>query len=156
MPTNNYSVVCEFSHVDVNCNDVARFWAIISSMAMRNEWGRWRSQFFPPWHFFHLSLLRMREAILYRLYCPLCVSRRIDTWQIVFLSNKDPCPKISIHKSEIKVPVTNSPRFVVSMGCVWCMCEGRRDTIWRYEIVWHVFRTLSLSLVVEVTVREEE
>ena len=51
-----------------------------------------------------LSLLRMREAILYRLYCPLCVSRRIDTWQIVYLSNKDPCPKISIHKSEIKVP----------------------------------------------------
>ena len=35
---------------------------------------------------------------------PLCVSRRIDTWQIVYLSNKDPCPKISINKSEIKVP----------------------------------------------------
>ena len=40
---------------------------------------------------------------LYRLYYPLCVSRRIDTWQIVYLPNKDPCPKISICKSEIKV-----------------------------------------------------
>ena len=35
---------------------------------------------------------------------PLCVSRRIDTWHIVYLSNKDPCPKILAHKSEIKVP----------------------------------------------------
>ena len=33
-----------------------------------------------------------------------CVSRRIDTWHIVYLSNKDPCPKILVHKSEIKVP----------------------------------------------------
>ena len=32
-----------------------------------------------------------------------CVSRRIDTWHIVYLSNKDPCPKILVHKSEIKV-----------------------------------------------------
>ena len=38
------------------------------------------------------------------LYYPLCVSRRIDTWHIVYLSNKDPCPKILAHKSEIKVP----------------------------------------------------
>ena len=30
-------------------------------------------------------------------------SRRIDTWHIVYLSNKDPCPKILAHKSEIKV-----------------------------------------------------
>ena len=30
------------------------------------------------------------------LYYPLCVSRRIDTWQIVYLSYKDPCPTISI------------------------------------------------------------
>ena len=28
-----------------------------------------------------------------------CVSRRIDTWQIVYPSYKDPCPTISIHKS---------------------------------------------------------
>ena len=33
----------------------------------------------------------------------LCVSRRFDTWQIVYLSNKDPCPKISSNKIEIKV-----------------------------------------------------
>ena len=34
-----------------------------------------------------------------------CVYRAvlIDTWQIVYLSYKDPCPTISIHKSEIKV-----------------------------------------------------
>ena len=25
---------------------------------------------------------------------PLCVSFRNDTWQIVYLSNKDPCPTI--------------------------------------------------------------
>ena len=35
---------------------------------------------------------------------PLCVSRRIDTWQIVYLSYKDPCPTISIHKRYIHVP----------------------------------------------------
>ena len=35
---------------------------------------------------------------------PLCVSRTIDTWHIVYLSNKDPRPKILAHKSEIKVP----------------------------------------------------
>ena len=35
----------------------------------------------------------------------LCVSRKIDTWHIVYLSNKDPCPKILAHKSEIKVVV---------------------------------------------------
>ena len=32
-----------------------------------------------------------------------CVSCRIDTWQIVYLSYNYPCPTISIHKSEIKV-----------------------------------------------------
>ena len=32
------------------------------------------------------------------LYYPLCVSRRIDTWHIVYLSNKDPCPKILVQK----------------------------------------------------------
>ena len=35
---------------------------------------------------------------------PLCVSRRIDTWQIVYLSYKDHCPTISIHKRYIHVP----------------------------------------------------
>ena len=33
-----------------------------------------------------------------------------------------------VDEDAIKV-VTNSPRFVVLMGCVWCMCEGRRNTI---------------------------
>ena len=28
---------------------------------------------------------------------------RVDTWHIVYLSYKDPCPKISVHKNEIKV-----------------------------------------------------
>ena len=33
-----------------------------------------------------------------------CIAHNnIDTWQIVYLSYNDPCPKISIHKSEIKV-----------------------------------------------------
>ena len=39
-----------------------------------------------------------------RLYNPLCVSRRIDTWQIVYLSYKEPCPTLSIHKMYIHVP----------------------------------------------------
>ena len=52
--------------------------------------------FLPAVTFFHLPRR-------YRLYYPLCVSHRIDTWQIVYLSYKDPCPTISIHKSEIKV-----------------------------------------------------
>ena len=41
--------------------------------------------------------------VTFRLYYSLCVSRRVDTWHIVYLSYKDPCPKISVHKSEIKV-----------------------------------------------------
>ena len=45
-----------------------------------------------------------RQSWLYRLYYLLCVSCIIDTWHIVYLSNKDPCPKILVHKSEIKVP----------------------------------------------------
>ena len=36
-----------------------------------------------------------------RLYYRLCVSRRIDTWQIVYLLYEDACPIISIHKNEI-------------------------------------------------------
>ena len=46
--------------------------------------------------------------VTFRLYYPLCVSRRVDTWHIVYLSYKDPCPKISVHKSEIKVCVTRA------------------------------------------------
>ena len=51
-----------------------------------------------------LRCLRANARLSALLYYPLCVSRRIDTWQIVYLSNKDPCPKISInnYKSEIK------------------------------------------------------
>ena len=44
------------------------------------------------------KIIRPRKSIrlpwLYRLYYPVCISHRIDTWQIVYLSNKDPCPKI--------------------------------------------------------------
>ena len=36
------------------------------------------------------------------LLYPLCVSRRIYTCQIVYLSHKEACPTISIHKSEIE------------------------------------------------------
>ena len=43
--------------------------------------------------FFHRELFSTSREF-YRLYYPLCVSRRIDTWQIVYLSYKDPCPKI--------------------------------------------------------------
>ena len=39
----------------------------------------------------------------FTVYIIRCVSRRIDTWQIVYLSYKDPCPTIYIHKSEMKV-----------------------------------------------------
>ena len=42
--------------------------------------------------------------VTFHLYYQLCVSRRVDTWHIVYLSYKDPCPKMSVHKSEIKVP----------------------------------------------------
>ena len=51
------------------------------------------------------SQMSLRDMlVLARLYYPLWVSRRVDTWHIVYLSYKDPCPKISVHKSEIKVP----------------------------------------------------
>ena len=68
--------------------------------------------FFRPWNFVHLPWL-------YRLYYPLCVSRRIDTWQIVYLSNKDPCPKLSIHKSEIKVTMDSDGNSQVSASTRW-------------------------------------
>ena len=45
----------------------------------------------------------------FRLYYPLCVSRRVDSWHIVYLSYKDPCPKISVHKSEIKLGLAELP-----------------------------------------------
>ena len=46
------------------------------------------------WTFVTLpSVLKLSIALL-----SLCVSRRIDTWHIVYLSNKDPCPKILAHK----------------------------------------------------------
>ena len=38
--------------------------------------------------------------VTFRLYYPLCVSRRVDTWHIVYLSFKDPGPKISVHKMD--------------------------------------------------------
>ena len=64
---------------------------------------------FRPW-FILTPLVRTRAKVVISCstfsnadhgYYPLCVSRRIDTWQIVYLSYKDTCPKISIHKSEI-------------------------------------------------------
>ena len=51
-----------------------------------------------------LSQKRWTIVTLPPVLIPLCVSRRIDTWQIVYLSYKDPCPTISIRKSEIHVP----------------------------------------------------
>ena len=51
---------------------------------------------------------------------PLCLSRRIDTWQIVYLSYKDPCPTKSIHKSKIKV------RTLMSHGRSWTAMELAR------------------------------
>ena len=38
-----------------------------------------------------------------RLYYRLCVSCRIDTWQIVYLLYEDACPIISIFINEIYV-----------------------------------------------------
>ena len=38
-----------------------------------------------------------------RLYYRLCVSCRIDTWQIVYLLYEDACSIISIYKNEIYV-----------------------------------------------------
>ena len=64
---------------------------------------RCRDKFLPGVKFFPPPV---RRDVTYRLYYPLCVSCIIDTGQIVYLSNKDPCPKISNHKSEIKVPWT--------------------------------------------------
>ena len=65
-------------------------------------------KFIQPWKIIRLPWL-------YRLYHPLCVSRRIDTWQIVDLSNKDPCPKISIHGT---LPT-----------CNWQLSTGSRGTL---------------------------
>ena len=52
----------------------------------------------------------IRDFTVCIIRCSLCVSRRIDTWHIVYLSNKDPCPKILAHKSEIKVGTLMSHR----------------------------------------------
>ena len=42
-----------------------------------------------------------REFTVSTLYYRLCVSRRIDTWQIVYLLYEDACPIIAIHINEI-------------------------------------------------------
>ena len=39
----------------------------------------------------------------YRLYYPLCVSRRIDTWQILYYRIRIPVTVLQYHKSENKV-----------------------------------------------------
>ena len=41
------------------------------------------------------------DSLLYCLLFQLCVSHRIDTWQIVDWSTEKTCPTILIHKSEI-------------------------------------------------------
>ena len=78
------------------------------------------------------------QSGLYRLYYPLCASSRIDTWQIVYLSYKDPCPIISIHKRYIHVPWTtmeqranahgHGSRFVhgscTDGGALYCLMAG--------------------------------
>ena len=61
-----------------------------------------------------------------RLYYPLCVSHRIDTWQIVYLSSKDPCPTISINKIEIERYI-NIPRATwtaMELARIHCQLQG--------------------------------
>ena len=41
------------------------------------------------------------KATVSTLYYRLCVSRRIDTWQIVYLLYEDACPIIAININEI-------------------------------------------------------
>ena len=67
---------------------------------------------FRPWTFFRLPWL-------YRLYYPLCVSRRIDTWQIVYLSNKDPCPKISLKLHRLNSILTLFPSSLQVLLLTW-------------------------------------
>ena len=49
----------------------------------------------------------MNACLRYVLATIVCVKSlqltMVGTWQIVYPSYKDPCPTISIHKSEIKV-----------------------------------------------------
>ena len=84
--------------------------ALLQSLLLTMEAYRCRDQIYPAVKNYPPL------PLLYRLYYPLCVSRRIATWQIVYLSNKDPCPKISIHKSEIKDSDGNSQ---VSASTKW-------------------------------------
>ena len=51
--------------------------------------------------------------------------------------------------------VTNSPRFAVLMGCV-CVCAKEDETRFDGTRSFDMYFERSLSLVVEVTVREEE
>ena len=54
-----------------------------------------------PWTLMDETWTKHGRSMDKRLYYRLCVLRRIDTWQIVYLLYEDACPKISIHKNEI-------------------------------------------------------
>ena len=62
--------------------------------------------------------------VTFRMYYTLCVSRRVDTWPIVYLSYKDPCPKISVHKSEIKVPFTRAAWTAMELARIHSQLQG--------------------------------
>ena len=88
-------------------------WLLSGSLCLHRRHGycrpfrrRWRT-LLPYWRATQGGPIRRTFSVNNRrtiggqswLYYPLCVSRRIDTWQIVYLSYMDPCPTISIHKS---------------------------------------------------------
>ena len=47
--------------------------------------------YFTGKHFVIFKNQKLFQSWLYRLYYPQFVSRRIETWQIVYLSHKEPC-----------------------------------------------------------------
>ena len=65
--------------------------------------------------------------VTFRLYLiyPLCESRRVDTWQIVYLSYKDPCPKISFIKVRLRyLNVTQAAWTAMELAIIHSQLQG--------------------------------
>ena len=64
--------------------------------------------------------------VTFRLYYPLCVSRRVDTWHIVYLSYKDPTgPKISVHKVRLRyINVTRAAWTAMELAQIHSQLHG--------------------------------
>ena len=63
--------------------------------------------------------------VTFRLYYPLCVSRRVDTWHIVYLSYKDPVLKYQFIKVRLRcINVTRAAWTAMELARIHSQLQG--------------------------------